>query len=73
MLSWRGFRGRDRIVVGFTANYVISVYITTKVSSNPAHDDVYSIQQYVIMFVSNLRQLGGFLQFPPPIKLISKI
>jgi hypothetical protein len=30
---------------------------------------VYSIQQYVIQFVSDLRQVGGFLRFPPPIKL----
>jgi len=42
------------------------------VSSNPAHGDVYSIQHYVLKFVSDLRQVGGFLrflQFPPPIKL----
>ena len=37
--------------------------------SNPAHGEVYSIQHYVIKFVSDLRQVGGFLwelQFPPP-------
>jgi hypothetical protein len=42
------------------------------VSSNPVHGVVYSIQHYVIKFVSDLRQVGGFLrvlQFPPPIKL----
>ena len=27
-------------------------------SSNPANGEVYSIQQYVIKFVSNLRQIG---------------
>ena len=27
------------------------------------------IQHYVIQFVSDLRQVGGFLRFPPPIKL----
>ena len=46
--------------------------ITNVVSSNPAHGDVYSIQHYVIKFVSDLRQVGGFLRllrFPPPIKL----
>jgi hypothetical protein len=26
-------------------------------------------QHYVIKFVSDLRQIGGFLRFPPPIKL----
>jgi len=33
---------------------------------------VYSIQYYVIKFVSDLRQVGGFLRvlrFPPTIKL----
>ena len=54
-----------------------SVHITTKiVSSNPAHGEVYSIQHYVIMFVSDLRQFGGFLRvfpFPAPIKLTATI
>ena len=44
------------------------VPITTNVvSSNPIHDEVYSIQHYVLKFVSQLRQVGGFLrvlQFP---------
>jgi hypothetical protein len=45
-------------------------FITTEVvSSNPAHGDVYSIQHYVIKLVSDLRQVGGFLWFPPPVKL----
>jgi hypothetical protein len=52
---------------------VQSVPITIKVvSSNPIHGEVYSIQHYVIKFVSDLRQVGGFfrvLWFPPPIKL----
>ena len=39
-----------------------SVPITTKVvSSNPVHGEVYSIQHYVIKFLSDLRQIGGFL------------
>jgi len=47
-----------------------SVPITTSlVSLNHAHGEVYSIQHYVIKFVSHLWQVGGFLQFPPPIKL----
>jgi hypothetical protein len=48
-----------------------SMPITTKVVSlNPAHGEMYSIQHYVIKFVSNLRQVGGFLRvlwFPPPL------
>ena len=36
-----------------------SVPITTKVvSPDPAHGEVYSIQQYVIKFVSDLRQVS---------------
>jgi hypothetical protein len=35
--------------------------ITTKVASaNPAHDEIYSIQLYVIKFVSDLWEVGGF-------------
>ena len=49
--------GRDRMVVGFPATCA-SVPITTNVvSSYPAQ----AIQGYVIKFVSNLRQVGGFL------------
>jgi hypothetical protein len=32
------------------------------VSSNPANGDVYSIENYMIKFVSDLRQVGGFLR-----------
>ena len=50
-----------------------SVPITTKVVSwNPSHGEVYSVQFYVIEFVSDLWHVAGFLQvlrFPPPIKL----
>jgi hypothetical protein len=42
---------------------VQSMLITTKaVSSNSVHGEVYSIQHYVIIFVSDLRQVGGFLR-----------
>ena len=54
-----------------------SVPITTKVvNSNPAHGEVYSMQHFVIKFVSDLRQIGGFLwllQFPPPINLTATL
>jgi hypothetical protein len=50
-----------------------SVLITTKVVSlNLDHGKVYSIQHYVIKFVRDLRQVGGFLRvlrFPQPIRL----
>ena len=56
-----GRHGRDRMVVGFTTTYCMqSVSITTEVVSlNPAHGEVYSIQHYVLKFVSDLRQVGG--------------
>ena len=46
------------------------------VSLNPTRGEVYSIQHYVIKFVSDLWQVAGFLQvfqFPPPIKLTATI
>jgi hypothetical protein len=50
---------------------VQSVPITTNVVNlNPVHGEVYSIQHYVIKFVSDLQQVGCFLRmlrFPPPI------
>ena len=54
-----------------------SVPITTNVvRSNLAHGEVYLIQHYVIKFVSDLRQVGGFLlvlRFPQSIKLTATI
>jgi hypothetical protein len=50
--------------------------ITKVVSSNPAHSEVYSIQLYVIKFVSDMRQVGGFLwvlRFSPAINLTATI
>jgi hypothetical protein len=52
---------------------VQSMPITTEiVSSNPAYEEVYSLQHRVINFVSDMQQVGSFLRvlwFPPPIKL----
>ena len=69
-------RGRDRMVLDLQLP-VQSVSITTKVvSSNPVHGDVYSMQHYVIMCISDLRQVRGFtrvLWFPQPIKQTATI
>jgi len=77
LLSLLAYLGHDRMVVGLTTTYVISAYHHYYVvRSNPAHGEVYLIQHYVIKFVSDLRQVSGFLQvlrFPPPIKLTSTI
>ena len=50
---------------------VQSVPITTKAISsvNHIHGDVYSIQHTVINFVNELRQVGRFLRFPPPVSV----
>jgi hypothetical protein len=59
---------RGRMVVRFTTTCAISDYYT---SSNSVHCKVYAI-----MFVSDLRQVGGFLpalRFPPPIQLTATI
>ena len=49
---------------------------TKAVSLNPIHGEVYSIQHYIIKFVFDLWQVGGFLRvlrFSPPLKLTSTI
>jgi hypothetical protein len=48
---------RDRMVVGFTTTYAISTYHRKRCGFNPTQP-----QHYVIKFVSDLRQVGGFLQ-----------
>ena len=77
MLGWLylllfsgGCRGRVRMVVGFTTTYAINVYHhgCCEFESRSGR----GVQHYVIKFVSDLRQVGGFsrvLRFPPPIKL----
>jgi hypothetical protein len=58
-------------------SYLCNLPITTKVaSSNPPHGEVYSIQQYVIQFISDLWQVAGFrcvLWFPSWIKQTATI
>jgi hypothetical protein len=68
------------IVIEWQLDFLLpvqSVAITIiVVSSNSTHGRVYSIQHYVIKFVSDLRQVGGFPQvllFPSPIKLTATI
>ena len=66
--------GRHRMVIGFTATYAIVPYHhrCCGFDSRSGRGE----QHYVIKFVSDLRQVGGFLQvfwFPPPIKLTAMI
>jgi hypothetical protein len=62
-----GCRGRDCMIVWFTTTYAISAY---RCEFESFSGEVYSIQHYVIKFVSDFRQVIGFLQVPwlPPIK-----
>ena len=64
--------GRDCILLNLQLP-VQSMHITIKVVSlNPAHGSGYSIQHYVIKFVNDLWQVGGYLRvlrFLPSIKL----
>jgi hypothetical protein len=46
------------IVVGYTTTYVISAYHHTRCEFESHPCEVYSMQQYVIKFVSDLRQVG---------------
>jgi len=66
--------GRDRMVVGFTTTYAISAYyhLCCEFESRSGR----GVQHYLIKFVSDLWQIGGFLRvlrFPPPIKLTATI
>ena len=69
----RDRRGRDRMVVEFTTTYSIIAYHHKRCEFESRSGDVYSMQHFVTKFVSDLRQVSGFLWFPPPIKLISTI
>ena len=73
-IIFRGRRGHDRMVVGFTTTYAISAITTDVVSSN--FESGRGVQHYVINSVSDLRQVCGFLhvfRFPPSIKLTTTI
>ena len=67
---------RDRMMLDLQLP-LQSVLITTQVvSSNTVHGEMYAIQHYVIKFVSDYRQVSGFLRvllFPPPITLTTTI
>ena len=52
--------------------FSMSMYIVLPKYKPHVHGEVYSIQHYVMKYVSDMRHVGGFLlvlQFPPPIKL----
>jgi len=72
-IGW-GRHGHDRMVVGYVTTYAISAYHHRCCEFEPRSGEVYSIQHYVIKFVSHLRQVCGFFPgTPPPIKLTATI
>ena len=56
----RGCRGRDRMIVGFTTTYAIRAY-DHWCCEFESRSGRYG-QHYVIKFVSDLRQVSGFLR-----------
>ena len=65
--------GCHRMVVEFRTTYAISANHHQRCEFESHSGDVYSVQYYVIKFVSYLRSVGGFLRFPQPIKLTPAI
>ena len=56
-----GPRGRDQMVAVFITTYAISAYLHKCCEFEPRSGEVYSMQHYLIKFVSDLRQVSGFL------------
>jgi hypothetical protein len=50
------------LVVGFTTTYAINAYHHNSCEFGSRSCEVYSIQHYVIKFVTDLWQVGGFLR-----------
>jgi hypothetical protein len=46
--AYHHWGSHDRMVVGYTTTCASAPITTNVASSNPAHDEVYSIQHYVI-------------------------
>jgi hypothetical protein len=65
----RGRCGNDRILVGCTTTCAISAYHHQRCELESRTGEMYSIQHYVIKFVSDVRQV----RFPPPGKLTATI
>ena len=64
------------MAAGFIATYAISAYHNQRCELESRTGEVYSMQHYVKQFVSDLRQVGGFLRVfrcPPPKKLTTMI
>ena len=77
-ITWpnRGIHGRDCMEVGFTTTCTAAISAYNHWCCEFKSQSEWGVQHYEIKFVSDLRQVGGFLRvlrFPPPIKLTSTI
>jgi hypothetical protein len=62
------------MVVGFSTTYAINAYHHQREFESRS-GEVYSIQHYVIKFISELQKVSGFLRvlrLPPPIELTTR-
>ena len=62
MKDWTLYRGRDRIVVVFTTTYAISAISAYHHCCEFESRSGRGVQHYMIKFVSDWRQVGGFLR-----------
>ena len=71
LILMRDRRRHDRMVVGVTTTYAISAFHhwCCEFESRSGR----GVQHYVITFVTDCRQVGGFLRFSSPIKLTATI
>ena len=77
-IVWRGpsWSWSDGSWIYNYTTYGASVHHHLRCEFKSNSGEVYSIQHYVIKFVSDLRQVSGFLRvimFPPPMKLTARI
>ena len=59
--------GCDRMVIGFSTTYAANHHDICEFETRSGR----SVKHYAIKFISDFRQVGGFLRvlrFPPPIK-----
>ena len=66
-----GCPDRDRMAIGLTTTYAVRAYHHFRCEFESRSGR--GVQHFVIKFVSDLRQVGVFLRFPPPIKLTAMI
>ena len=64
--------GREHMVDGFTTTCAKVANTTNIVSLNPTHSEVYSIQHYVIKYVSDFWQAGQWFSPGTPVSSTNK-